>query len=106
MGVFNFISNQFRNAMSEAATAELEAQDWDPRRIGEAIARSGMLKKAGYVKVLRAKCDTLNERELMRLFDEFWDRRNVMALKAMAPIMERRGLLRRGEGGQLIRTYR
>lgn len=106
MGLFRFIRTQVTNMANETEKAQLEAQDWDPRKIGDQLAGSGMLKGEGYAKALHDKCSTMSLQELGKLFDEFFYQKNMKAVKVLIPLMWQKGLLKKDQYGTIRRTYR
>lgn len=103
MGLFDFIHEQFQDALE----GQQDAEDWDARRICRELSRtSGLLKSGAYMNALKSKCQEMNDRELINLFDSEANSRHTKAVSAMMSVMEERGLAYRNDNGKIVRTYR
>ena len=85
----------------------MEAERWDARTICRKLQitfRPTII--AGYVPVLRSKCQKMSDRELKDIFDYAFNSRNAKACTAMMTVMEERGLAYEDDNGRIVRTYR
>ena len=106
MGLFDWIVGKVNELGSAAQEAQMEAENWDARKICYAMSRTdNVLKATGYMRALKDKCKTMNDSELTRLFDEMYSSRNAKACNAMMSEMRSRDLAYKDENGKIIRNY-
>lgn len=104
---FDFIGGKILQAGAETQEAQMEAERWDARTICRKLqitSRPTII--AGYVPVLRSKCQEMSDRELKDIFDYAINSRNEKACRVMMKVMEERGLAYKDDNGRIVRTYR
>lgn len=107
MGLFSYIGNKIKQANQDTKDAQDEAMHWNVRTICLRLQQtSNLMKCAGYVSVLRDKCEELSDDELKSIFDYEFNRKNGKACNGMLKVMKDRGLVYTEEDGRVVRTYR
>lgn len=97
MGIFDF----FKNTMSEASDAQMEASKLPPQQIVGLIKSkdNSFSKMLGYCQALKLKTREMDDYELTRLFRNAYQYNISMACTAIYPELERRGLAQKMENG-------
>ena len=106
MGVFDFISNKIGQAAETAAEARDKAEEMEEWEIIRKLKHiNGIAEASGYIAVLRERCESLDDTELIELMESASNDKNAKAVQAMASVMEARNLIYRDDNGKIHRKY-
>ncbi len=100
------VKNGAKAVKEDTQKAREEAECLDVRVLCPKIEQSSnIFKISSYYSVLAEKCEGMDDRELIDLFEEQYDRGRYKVCNVISKIMENRGLVEKDENGKLIRNY-
>lgn len=86
--------------------AVYEASGWDMYRLCRNIRdTSNNIERTGYMKVLKMRCEDMDDSDLIRLYEELYRDENGFALKPVATAMCHKNLLYKDDEGYYHKNY-
>lgn len=100
MGLFDSIVEKGKQKYGEVVEAQMRAEEWDVYDIMYQIKRTSKnTERMGYGQALKIKAQKMDNRQLESLYDDAFSSKNSLAIAALGPILEERGLAYKDENG-------